>query len=123
TPQLRNAQRPIHAQLRNSQNSRAKNPERLNFRDLIFPSCLGSLGRWRLGVYRVLGVAALGIVAASTATASNRYDPRLRFRTIRTAHFDIHAHQGEEALAIRLAVIAEPVRERFATPFAVAPAP
>jgi hypothetical protein len=63
----------------------------------------------------------LGIVtAASPVTAANRYDPRLRFRTIRTAHFDIHSHQGEELLARRLAVIAERVRVRFATVFGVA---
>jgi hypothetical protein len=61
------------------------------------------------------GVAALGIVVAlsSSSAASDRYDPRLRFRTIRTEHFDIHAHQGEEALARRVAMIAERVRARF----------
>jgi hypothetical protein len=43
------------------------------------------------------------------AAASNRYDPRLRFRTLSTARFDVHFHQGEEVLAKRLAVIAERV--------------
>jgi hypothetical protein len=47
------------------------------------------------------------------AAAATRYDPRLQFRTVRTAHFDIHAHQGEEALAARLAAIAERVRARL----------
>src|SRR5450759_5177641 len=47
------------------------------------------------------------------AVAANRYDPALRFRTIRTEHFDIHAHQGEDALARRLAGIVERVRHRF----------
>jgi Tol biopolymer transport system component len=42
----------------------------------------------------------LGPVLAAAAT---RYDPRLRFRTISTSRFDIHFHQGEEALARRLA--------------------
>src|SRR5687768_17982833 len=60
--------------------------------------------------------AALLIVALAAgiapASASERYDPRLRFRTIRTAHFDVHAHQGEEALARRVAAIAERVRAR-----------
>ena len=43
------------------------------------------------------------------AFAAARYDPRLRFRTISTQRFDIHFHQGEEALAQRLAHIAEEV--------------
>ena len=41
--------------------------------------------------------------------AANRYDPRLRFRTISTPRFNIYFHQGEEALARRLARIAEEV--------------
>jgi hypothetical protein len=56
----------------------------------------------------------VGVCVASTASAAGRYDPRLRFRTIRTAHFDIHAHQREEAMARRLAQIAERVRTTFA---------
>ena len=64
------------------------------------------------------GAAALIAIALAIAGATvpawgaERYDPRLRFRTIRTAHFDIHAHQGEEDLARRLAVVAERVREQ-----------
>jgi hypothetical protein len=50
---------------------------------------------------------------AAYTPAAERYDPRFRFRTTRTAHFDIHAHQGEEALARRLAVIAENVRAKL----------
>jgi Tol biopolymer transport system component len=46
---------------------------------------------------------------AATATASDRYDPRLRFRTLSTPGFDIHFHQGEDAPAKRLAAIAEAV--------------
>ena len=66
-------------------------------------------------------VLAVACLAASLrpSFAADRYDPRLRFRTIRTAHFDIHAHQGEEALARRLAVIAERIRERSAPAFGV----
>ena len=45
----------------------------------------------------------------SAALASERYDPRLRFRTISTPRFDIHFHQGEEAMAKRLASLAEQV--------------
>ena len=61
----------------------------------------------------VLLLAALVCGGVPSALAANRYDPRLRFRTIRTEHFDVHAHQGEEALARRLAVIVERVREKF----------
>ena len=58
---------------------------------------------------RVLLTGLLLVVAVDCAAAT-RYDWRLRFKTISTAHFDIHAHQGEEALARRLAVIVEDVR-------------
>lgn len=53
-------------------------------------------------------LAAL-VAIASPIAASERYDPRLRFRTISTARFDIHFHQGEEAAAKRLAGLAEQV--------------
>jgi hypothetical protein len=62
---------------------------------------------------RVSLLALALVLAASSAAAATRYDPRLRFRTIRTPHFDIHAHQGEDALARRLAAIAEDVRRRM----------
>ena len=72
------------------------------------------LGRWTLGVGGALGVAALAVAALPTvAQAATRYDPRLRFKTFTTAHFDVHAHQGEEMLAARLTAIAERVRSRF----------
>ena len=58
-------------------------------------------------------IAGLLLLAATSASASERYDPRLRFRTLRTEHFDIHAHQGEEVMARRLASIAERARRRF----------
>lgn len=48
--------------------------------------------------------------AVSPAAAASRYDPRLRFRTLRTAHFTIHYHQGTEAQARRLARLAEEIR-------------
>jgi hypothetical protein len=60
------------------------------------------------------GLASLLLVlAAGTASAADRYDPRLRFRTLRTENFDIHAHQGEEAMARRLASIAERARRQL----------
>ncbi|HVD91453.1 MAG TPA: hypothetical protein VNC21_04185 [Vicinamibacterales bacterium] len=64
-------------------------------------------------------LAALVCGGVPSALAANRYDPGLRFRTIRTEHFDVHAHQGEEALARRLAVIVERVREKFQPVFGV----
>lgn len=61
---------------------------------------------------RVLGAALLVValqLSVSTVHASDRYDPRLRFRTLATQNFDIHFHQGEEALARKLAVLVEAV--------------
>ncbi len=51
----------------------------------------------------------LQLISTIPAFAANRYDPRFRFRTLSTARFDIHFHQGEEPLARRLAGIAERV--------------
>ena len=59
-----------------------------------------------------LRVALFGIAAVLVpllVSASGRYDPRLRFQTIATARFDIHFHQGEEAQARRLAMLAETI--------------
>ena len=56
----------------------------------------------KLTVRRLL-LWALFATVADGAFAATRYDPRLRFRTISTARFDIHFHQGEDALARRLA--------------------
>lgn len=60
-------------------------------------------------------VTALLVAAAIAhpAAAANRYDPRFRFRTITTPRFSIYFHQGEEALARRLAAIAEEVADRM----------
>ena len=119
TPQLPTPQRPINLQFPTAKTPklRIERPTlkiQLGFWSWAFRFVLGRFARWKLGVHWRLGFAALGIVAlSSSATAADRYDPRLRFRTIRTEHFDIHAHQGEEALARRVAVIAERVRTRF----------
>ena len=61
----------------------------------------------------ICGLLLLTLLDAASVSAANRYDPRLRFRTIRTAHFDVHAHKGEEALAGRLAAVVERVRQKF----------
>jgi hypothetical protein len=60
--------------------------------------------RARQAVARAL-IVTLMMSAAGVASAASRYDPRLRFRTIATPHFDVHFHQGEDRLARRLAVL------------------
>ena len=62
---------------------------------------------------RALVLAAIVAALCSTLEGAERYDPRLRFRTLATAHFDILYHQGEEALARRLAKVAESVASRL----------
>jgi hypothetical protein len=59
--------------------------------------------------------AAVMIGSAGTVGAATRYDPRLNFRVLRTSHFAIYWHQGEQAEAERLAVIAEQVRAAMQT--------
>jgi WD40-like Beta Propeller Repeat len=76
--------------------------------------------RQRLIERTALLAILLMVGASSPVKANTRYDWRLRFRTLSTPHFDIHAHQGEEPLARRLAAIAERVRSRFAPVFGVA---
>jgi hypothetical protein len=58
-------------------------------------------------------LCAIVALLPAMASASTRYDPRLRFRTISTPRFDIHFHQGEETQARRLAVIAEEVAAKL----------
>lgn len=50
---------------------------------------------------------ALGLVSSCPAEGSTRFDPALRFRAIRTSHFIVYFHQGEDASARRLASVAE----------------
>ena len=54
------------------------------------------------------------MLAATVSFAAGPYDGRLRFRVLRTAHFTIYYHQGEAAMAQRLAAIAEGVRADLA---------
>jgi len=61
-----------------------------------------------------LCTAAFVLVAAAVY-AAGRYEPRLRFRVLRTPHFTIYYHQGEALLAARLAVVAEDVRDDLAS--------
>jgi len=71
----------------------------------------GSADRARLWPVLFWTLAVAAGLAAREARASDRYDPTLRFRTITTEHFSIHFHQGEQALARRLARIAEEVHQ------------
>ena len=68
---------------------------------------------------RTAALIALLLAFTAPVSANTRYDWRLRFRTVQTAHFDIYAHQGEAAMARRLAGIAEQVRARFEPVFGV----
>lgn len=70
----------------------------------------------------LLMTAPAGVTAhAQVAPASridallgaNRYDPRLRFRTISTNRFDIYFHQREESLARRVAGFVEEVASQI----------
>ncbi len=68
----------------------------------------------RLGPVLAALAAAIMLLAPPPAAAAGRYDPRLRFRALRTAHFTIYYHQGGSAMARRLAVVAEQVRTDLA---------
>jgi hypothetical protein len=63
---------------------------------------------------RALIAVIVLVVVCPAAGAATRYDPRLRFRTLTTPHFTIYFHQQEDALARRLAAIAEDVADRVA---------
>ncbi|MFO7694785.1 MAG: hypothetical protein R6V57_17010 [Vicinamibacterales bacterium] len=58
--------------------------------------------------------SALVLLVSASGFAAGRYDPKLRFRVICTPHFTIYFHQGEAAMAARLAAIAERVRSDLA---------
>ncbi|HZT75482.1 MAG TPA: BamA/TamA family outer membrane protein [Vicinamibacterales bacterium] len=71
--------------------------------------------RWRAA----LVIAAL--LGSPHAHAATLFDPALRFRTIATDHFIIYFHQGESALAARLAGIAEQTWRALQQPLGVTP--
>ncbi len=68
----------------------------------------------------VTAIAVL-LTLASRLSAASLFDPALRFRTLSTEHFVIYFHQGEDALAQRLAVIAEEAWLVLQQTFGVAP--
>src|ERR1041384_1347886 len=56
---------------------------------------------------RLPALLLISLAFATRVSAATLFDPSLRFRTLPTQHFVIYFHQGESALAQRLAVIAE----------------
>ncbi|MBI3491057.1 MAG: PD40 domain-containing protein [Acidobacteria bacterium] len=71
-------------------------------------------------------ISALLVSAALHAVsveATGLFDPALRFRMLRTPHFIIYFHQGEDRLADRLAVIAEEAWRALQQPLGVKPPP
>jgi hypothetical protein len=69
--------------------------------------------RVRTRATAVFAAVGMVILLGLPVDAANRYDFRLRFRTISTPRFSIHFHQGEDGLARRLARIAEEVASRI----------
>ena len=71
--------------------------------------------------------AALAVLLAGvwsdTARGAARFDPALRFRVLRTDHFAIYFHQGEERMAQRLTTIAEEAWRALQRPLGVQPPP
>ena len=65
----------------------------------------------------------IALLLAAPVRASTLFDPAFRFRTIRTPHFVIHFHQGEDRLASRLAVVAEEAWRALEQPLGVTPPP
>lgn len=68
---------------------------------------MSSWGRVRYGCLLCL------MLAGSVARAAVSYDPALTWQTLTTAHFRVHFHDGEEALARRTAAMAEQVHRRL----------
>jgi WD40-like Beta Propeller Repeat len=66
-------------------------------------------------ITRRAGLVLAGVITLTAAAAAGPIDPALRFQSVRTPHFVIHYHQQEEALASRLAAIAEATHVRLTT--------
>ena len=65
--------------------------------------------------------SALILCCARAAGAVTLFDPALRFRVLRTEHFAIYFHQGEESMARRLTTIAEETWRTLQRPLGVVP--
>jgi hypothetical protein len=69
---------------------------------------MSSCARIIAGVLLVLAMTTSPLAAqVAGPLVSARYDPSLRFRTLSVGHVDIYFHQGEDALAQRLARIVQ----------------
>jgi Tol biopolymer transport system component len=66
-------------------------------------------------------VLLLAGAAAGHASGASLFDPTLRFRSLPTEHFVIYFHQGEDALAQRLARIAEDAWRALERPLGLTP--
>jgi Tol biopolymer transport system component len=76
-----------------------------------------------LGRRLISALLVSAVLHGVSAHAAPQFDPALRFRTLRTPHFRIHFHQGEDRLAGRLAVIAEDAWQALQQPLGVRPPP
>lgn len=83
--------------------------------------------RWRVPslsrsrALTVLVTAMLFCLSGRTLDASSSFDSVYRFRSLRTAHFIVHFHYGEERLADRLARIAEETWQALNGPLGTVP--
>jgi Omp85 superfamily domain/WD40-like Beta Propeller Repeat len=68
---------------------------------------------------KAAGWALLAMLVVGSPLLAGPYDPALRFLTHRTPHFQIHYHRGEDALAARLASIAEATHVRLTSAWAL----
>src|SRR5262245_53883906 len=65
---------------------------------------------------------AFGLLAsARAARGATLFDPALTFRVVRTEHFRIYFHQGEDRLAARLSVLAEEAWHALERPLGTRP--
>lgn len=62
------------------------------------------------------------VAISSSARAAFSYDPALQWHTLRSAHFNIHFHDGEESVAQEVAAAAERVHQRLQPFFEWTPA-
>jgi hypothetical protein len=79
--------------------------------------------RARLLTRRLINAAAAFsvLLCAGAAGGASLFDPALTFRVIRTEHFRIYFHKGEERLAARLSAIAEDAWHALERPLGTRP--
>lgn len=76
-----------------------------------------------LGRRLISALLVSAVLHRASVHAASLFDPALRFRTLRTPHFIIYFHQGEDRLAGRLGVIAEVAWQALQQPLGVRPPP